>query len=238
MTMAGEQIFIVEDERIVAEDLKRMLERLGYNVVGSAASGDEAIKKVEASKPHLVLMDIRLQGALDGVDVAEHMVAEFDIPVIYLTAYADETTVDRAKGTLPSGYILKPFEERSLKTTIELALYRHSMDRLIKNVEDWHGGILEGLGVAVLAVDTQGNVAYMNKGAEVLTGHNLDKAFGKPLETVLPFKKDASGALPTRFTLERQGRRISVDCRESTIKDLDGKVMGRALALQEATPPR
>src|SRR6185503_745457 len=103
--MAGEQVFIVEDERIVAEDLKRMLERLGYKVVGSASSGDEAVKKMEATKPQLVIMDIRIQGSLDGVDVAEHVVAQFDIPVIYLTAYADETTVDRAKGTLPAAYI-------------------------------------------------------------------------------------------------------------------------------------
>src|SRR5689334_9029196 len=136
--MAGERIFIVEDERIVAEDLKMMLERLGFKVVGSAARGDEAIEKMEATKPQLVLMDIRIQGSLDGIDVAEHVVTQFDIPVIYLTAYADEITVDRAKGTLPAGYILKPFEERSLKTTIDLALYRHSMDRMMKNAEEWH----------------------------------------------------------------------------------------------------
>src|SRR5256885_9530681 len=104
--MPGERIFIVEDERIVAEDLKRMLERLGYSVVGSVSTGEDALKQIEATLPNLVLMDIRIRGPLDGVDVAEHVVAEFDIPVIYLTAYADETTLDRAKGTQPTGYIL------------------------------------------------------------------------------------------------------------------------------------
>jgi CheY-like chemotaxis protein len=134
--MAGEHIFIVEDERIVAEDLKRMLERLGYSVVGSESSGEEALKKIEETKPQLVLMDIRIHGPLDGIDVAEHVFVQFDIPVVYLTAYADDITVDRAKGTLPLGYILKPFEERSLKTTIELALYRNKMDRMMRNIEE------------------------------------------------------------------------------------------------------
>lgn len=210
--MAGEQIFIVEDERIVAEDLKRILERLGYQVVGSAASGDEAIKKVDAAKPHLVLMDIRIQGSLDGIDVAEHVAANLDVPVIYLTAYADETTVDRAKGTLPAGYILKPFEERSLKTTIELALYRHKMDRLLKNADDWHGEILENLRVPVMATDKNGNITYMNKKAESMTGTTIDKALGKPLEVVLP---------------------PHLNRNESTIKDQNGVVIGTALVLNE-----
>lgn len=210
--MAGEQILIVEDERIVAEDLRLMLERLGYQVVGSASSGDEAIKKLEAAKPNLVLMDIRIQGSLDGIDVAEQVVAQYGIPVIYLTAYADETTVERAKGTLPAGYILKPFEERSLKTAIEMALYRHRMDRMIKSVEEWHGGILENLGAAVMAIDTHGHVTYMNKEAEALTGRVLDQLFGKPLE-------DAVLA--------------GLDCRKSDIKDLDGNVMGTALLLKK-----
>lgn len=210
--MAGEQIFIVEDEKIIAEDLKRMLERLGYTVVGSAASGEEAIKKMEQTKPHLVLMDIHIQGPLDGIDVAEHVCAQLDIPVIYLTAYADDITVDRAKGTLASGYILKPFEERGLKTTIELALYRHKMDQMFKNADEWHGGILENLGVAVMATDTQGHITYMNKKAEGLTAHIFDKALGKPLREVLP---------------------AHFEYKESPVNDSEGTRRGTALILKE-----
>lgn len=209
--MAGEKIFIVEDERIIAEDLKRMLERLGYQVVGLAANGEDAIKKIEATKPDLVLMDIRIQGDMDGVDVAEHVVAEFELPVIYLTAYADEITVDRAKGTLPSAYILKPFEERSLKTTVDLALYRHNMSQLIKNVEDWHGGILENLSVAVIAVDTKRHIFYMNKRAEILVGQVLDKALGKLMDDVF---------ISNKFSFQ-----------ESVIRDLEGDVIGAALVV-------
>src|SRR5689334_1543492 len=100
--MARERIFIVEDEKIVAEDLRRMLERLGYSIVGMASRGDEAVEKIGATMPHLVLMDIRIKGPMDGIDVAEHVYSRLDIPVIYLTAYADDTTLDRAKGTLAS----------------------------------------------------------------------------------------------------------------------------------------
>jgi CheY-like chemotaxis protein len=224
--MPGENIFIVEDERIVAEDLKRMLERLGYKVVGSASSGDEAIEKMKATPPHLVLMDIRIQGALDGIDVAEHVVTEFDIPVIYLTAYADETTVDRAKGTLPSGYILKPFEERSLKTIVELALYKHNMDRMFIEAQDWHGGILANLSMAVMAIDGKSNITYMNKTAENLTGHQLDKVLGKSVDDVLITEN-------TRFFINRNGQRISVDCKKSVIKDPEGNHTGTALILKE-----
>ncbi len=210
--MAGEQIFVVEDERIVAEDLKRMLERLGYKVAGTASSGDEAIKKMDETKPHLVLMDIRIQGSLDGIDVAEHVVAQFDIPVIYLTAYADETTVDRAKGTLAAGYILKPFEERGLKTTIELALYRHKMERMLKTSEEWQGGILQSLDIAVMATDTKDNVIYMNKSAESMTGHLMDKSFGQPSKDVVP---------------------SHLECKKSPITDVEGNLMGTAVILKK-----
>lgn len=210
--MAGEAIFIVEDERIVAEDLKRMLERLGYKIVGTAASGEDALKKVEAVKPNLVLMDIRIQGPMDGIDVAEHIFAQHDIPVIYLTAYADDLTVDRAKGTLASGYILKPFEERGLKSTIELALYRHSMERMLKNADEWHGGILEGLSEAVMATDKTGAVSYMNKMAEKMTGHDMKKAFGKSIDEILP-------ASMTKI--------------ESDIFNFDGEAMGKAFVIKD-----
>lgn len=125
--MAGEKIFIVEDQRIVAEDLTRMLERLGYQVVGLASSGDEALKIIEATRPHLILMDIHIQGSLDGVHVAKQVVAKFDVSLIYLTGSADEILVARAKGTQPSGYLQKPFDEQDLKTTVELALNRKKL---------------------------------------------------------------------------------------------------------------
>jgi CheY-like chemotaxis protein len=108
------RILIVEDERIVSMDMQRRLKNLGYDVVGAAVSGEEAIHKAETYRPDLVLMDIMLEGQMDGIEAAEIVRGRLDIPVIYLTAYADTPTLERAKVTEPFGYILKPFEEREL----------------------------------------------------------------------------------------------------------------------------
>src|SRR5262245_23908784 len=130
------RILIVEDERIVSIDMQRRLRNLGYHVVGAAVSGEEAIQKAEASQPDLVLIDIMLEGPLDGIEAAEIIRARFDIPVIYLTAYADAPTLERAKVTEPFGYILKPFEERELHGHIEIALYKHRIEKRLKDSEE------------------------------------------------------------------------------------------------------
>ncbi len=120
--MANEKVLIVEDEGIVSLHIKKTLEGLGYAVSGIACSAEEAIMKAMEDRPDLVLMDIVLQGIVDGIDAAEKIRALFSIPVIYLTAYADEGTLQRAKLTGPSGYIVKPFKERDLHIAIEFAL--------------------------------------------------------------------------------------------------------------------
>jgi signal transduction histidine kinase/DNA-binding NarL/FixJ family response regulator len=118
-------VLIVEDESIVALDLKQRLQTLGYEVVAVVASGEEAIEQVASTQPDLVLMDIKLKGQMDGVEAAEVIRTRFDLPVIFLTAYADKETLDRAKQTRPYGYLVKPFEDRDLRTTVEIALYKH-----------------------------------------------------------------------------------------------------------------
>ena len=126
--MPGATILVVEDEHIVARDIQAMLEGLDY-ATSIAISGEEALQKAEELRPDLVLMDIVLRGRMDGVKVAAQMRDRFQIPVIYLTAYADEATVERAKLTAPYGYILKPFEERELHIAIQLALFRHKNEQ-------------------------------------------------------------------------------------------------------------
>ncbi len=131
----GAAIVIVEDEFIVALDIQRYLERNGYSVKGILPSGEELLEKVEDLKPDLVLMDIRLQGSLDGVETAAQLNDRWSVPVILLTAYADETTLARAKITQPFGYLLKPFDERELRTSIEIALYRSMMEKRLRESE-------------------------------------------------------------------------------------------------------
>ncbi len=120
--MAKARVLVVEDEGIVARDIAMTLKSLGYAVPAITSSGEEAVKQAGEVHPDLVLMDIRLKGDMDGIQAAEEIRTRFSIPVVYLTAYADNNTLQRAKITEPYGYILKPFQERELYTSIEIAL--------------------------------------------------------------------------------------------------------------------
>lgn len=130
------KILVVEDEIIVAVNLGQKLKKLGYELVGITSSGEEAIQKAEENHPDLVLMDINIEGNLDGIETAEVLRNRFHTPVIYLTAYADENTLDRAKKTQPLGYIVKPFESDQLRSSIEVALYKNEIEQRSKQTEE------------------------------------------------------------------------------------------------------
>jgi len=138
--LAHEKILIVEDEEIVVLDIRSALESSGYVVAATANSGDDAINKAAEVMPDLVLMDIVLKGTLDGINAADKIHALFNIPIIYLTAHTDESTLQRAKMSQPFGYVVKPFRERDLLITIEFALYQSAMEKersaLIHQLED------------------------------------------------------------------------------------------------------
>jgi len=128
--MSNKKILIVEDESIIAEDISDSLISLGYRITDIVYSGEEAIQSATRLRPDLVLMDVNLQGEIDGITAAEEIRSRFQIPVVYLTAYADENTLRRVNSTKPFGYIVKPFEEKNLHTTIQIALHRHQHDCL------------------------------------------------------------------------------------------------------------
>ncbi|OPX64451.1 PAS domain S-box protein [Methanoregula sp. PtaB.Bin085] len=134
--MTAARILIIEDERIVAEDLRFTLEQLGYTVAGSVATGEEAVEQAKTLAPDIILMDIFLAGTMDGIAAAETIRASADIPVIFLTAFVDPKIMEKAKITQPYGYILKPYEERELHTVIEIALYKHSADRQLRTMNE------------------------------------------------------------------------------------------------------
>lgn len=133
--MSPVKILVVEDESIVALDIQHRLRGMGYEVVGPALTGPEALQMAERAMPDLVLMDIRLKGPLSGIETAEQLRARRDIPVVYLTAYTDQTTLERARISEPFGYVVKPFEDRELNITIEIALYRHKVERQLREKE-------------------------------------------------------------------------------------------------------
>lgn len=136
-------IFIVEDESIVAKDIQNSLVKLGYNVVGVANNGKEAIEKITELSPDLVLMDIMIKGPMTGIEVSEKIKETISVPVIFLTAYADEGTLSRAKITEPYGYILKPFKEIDLHSTIEMAVYKHQKDSALLKERDFLYSLVE-----------------------------------------------------------------------------------------------
>ncbi len=152
--MAKARILVVEDERLVALSIVRCLQGMGYEVPANVASGEEAVRKVIEMEPDLVLMDVRLNGAMDGVEAASRIRDSFHVPIVYLTAYSEEKTLERAKATEPLGYITKPFEERTLQTTVEMALYKAKMDRELRRAKEKLETILRCIdeGVAVVNV--------------------------------------------------------------------------------------
>lgn len=142
MNMAN--IIVVEDESIVSKDIQQSLKKLGYNVVGAAASGEKAIELVDELLPDLVFMDIMLKGKMSGIEAAEIIKEKHSIPIIYLTAYADENTLSKAKITEPYGYIIKPFKEVDIHTSIEMALYKHEKTQQVIKERDFLYSIVEG----------------------------------------------------------------------------------------------
>ena len=135
VNMNSEKVFIVEDEVIVAESLNDQLQSLGYTVIGQATSGEEALQKIKKNVPDLVLMDIMLKGVMDGVETAKEVRDLHGIPVVFLSAYSDSETLQRAKLIEPFGYLIKPYKVRELFTTLEITFYKHRMEKLIRDNE-------------------------------------------------------------------------------------------------------
>ena len=167
--MTQTRILVVEDESIVALDIQDRLESLGYEVPATVASGEKAIEQAGLLRPDLVLMDIQLQGRMDGVEAADQIRRRFGIPVIYLTANADHPTVQRAKFTEPFGYVIKPFEERELHTTIEVALYKHQAEQTLKESEERYR-LLAELSPEAIIVQSDDGIVYANPAAASLFG--------------------------------------------------------------------
>jgi DNA-binding LytR/AlgR family response regulator len=140
--MAQKKILIVEDEKIVAKDIQNSLEKFGYNVQNIVNSGQKAIDEIEKNHSNLVLMDIKIRGGMDGIETANIIRKKFDIPVVFLTAYADDGTLEKAKITEPYGYIVKPFKEKELQTTIEMAVFKHEEDVKVKKERDFYRSII------------------------------------------------------------------------------------------------
>ena len=173
--MGKNNILIVEDDCIIANDTKQMLMSLGYNVIGIESTGKGAIKKVEEIIPDLILMDIKLKGELDGIQAAEQIVKQLDVPVIYLTALSNEKTIERAKITEPFGYLFKPFVQRELFSTIEIALCRYKLEEKLRKSEEKYRKLFEDSIDVIYSTDLDGKIVDINQSGLELFGFKKDE---------------------------------------------------------------
>ncbi len=232
------RILVVEDEVIVAMDIQRRLEKLGYSVVGNEVRGEDAIETAQEERPDLILMDIKLKGDMDGITAASAIRGALSIPVVFLTAYSDRPSLERAKITEPFGYVLKPFEERELSIAVEMALYKSAMDRQIRESREWLQATLSSLHEAVVTTDPAGTIHSVNPAAERLLRCTAGEAVGVPLSDLCSFtpsqEQNELASFPNAGLLEcRDGHRVNVERREETIHDRYGEIIGRAVVLRD-----
>jgi two-component system, cell cycle sensor histidine kinase and response regulator CckA len=238
MTQAS--ILVVEDEHIVAKDIATRLTRRGYTVVAIASTAAEAIEEAGRHRPDLVLMDIMLKGDVDGITAADRIRELYGLPIVYLTAYADDNTLQRAKVTDAFGYILKPFEERELSITIEMALYKHRIEARLRDSERWLATTLRSIGDAIIAADTAGAITFMNPVAEQLTGWTIQNATGKQLADVFKTAFDPGDGHNAGATMlvSRNGLRIPIEESAAPIKDDRGETSGIVVVFRDVTEQR
>jgi PAS domain S-box-containing protein len=250
--MADAKILVVEDEIVLARNIKTRLQDLGYAVPAVASSAEEALQEAAETCPDLVLIDIKLKEDMDGVEAAEQIYDRLDIPVIYLTAYADDDMLQRAKITEPSGYILKSLEEGELRTTLEIVLYKHEMAMKLKESEQWLSIILKSIRDAVIVSDAKECIKVMNPIAEALTGWKRENALSKDLTEVLKIINEQPPAYTekpvTRLLREggcirpgihtlvtKDGVETAIDYNATPIRDDKGNITGVVSVFRDIT---
>ena len=246
------RILIVEDEGIIAGHIASGLLKTGYEVAGIAESSEEALEKTAQLNPDLILMDIRIKGAMDGIETTAKLRKRFDIPVIYLTAHTDQQTIDRAKMTGAFGFLTKPIQHTSLATAIEMAIHKHRADRAERHQRAWMATVLGTMADAMVVIDREGKTQFLNHPAEELTCWTNEDARGVGIALILPLAESVSGAgandvfslasdphAPRQIPRElvarhRSGSRFPVDGEIAPSVD-DGKVVGAVITFRDAT---
>ena len=241
------RILVVEDETLVARDLEATLKKLGFEVAALCRTGEEALTAMRRFLPDVVLMDIQLEEGMDGVETATRLQGEHRAPVIFLTAYADEPTLARARAAQPYGYLLKPFHQSELRSVIELAHARHTALQKLQSSEDRFVSTLRSMAEGVISTDMLGVINFMNPVAEQLTGWSSREAIGRPLHEVfrvaLPNGEalESSGLVsgsPSRTILltDRDGRPVHIEDTTTPIRDAEGSLTGIVVLFRRRDP--
>jgi PAS domain S-box-containing protein len=250
--MSKARIMVVEDEGVVALQIRETLEVLGYDVPVVALSGEEALAKVQESEPDLVLMDIQLGGGTSGTETARRIRQRLDVPVVYLTAYCDEETLGQAALTEPYAYVLKPFDEKSLHAIIQMSLMKHRRTREARETGWWMSAVAASMMEAVLICDPKGYVQFLNPPTESLIGRGQRELLGKRLHEVVSLVDRQTGQ-PLSFPvtepileghstlrgncllLAAEGREVPVELSASPLRSPEGTLFGVLYVLREST---
>lgn len=245
-------ILVVEDETVIATDIERTLRRMGYRVLPPVASADEAIESVRNHRPDLILMDVRIQGDCDGIEAASRIRRLYNLPVVYLTAHGDNATLERAKITGPLGFLLKPFRARDLHATVDMALYRHQVERKIAENERWLTTILNSIGDAVVVTDREARVSLLNARAREIMRRTEQESVGRSIDEIMELsgigdatpsgpsvrramvEARAIEALEELILLTQDGNRVVIDENAAPLID-DGQVVGGVTAFRDVT---
>jgi len=249
-------ILIVDDESVVAIELKLHLKSLGYNVTAVVSTSEETFRAIEKQLPDIILLDIMLQDNCDGIEIAQKIKAKYRIPVIFISAFSDNKTIERAKLAEPFGYIVKPFEEKELHSAIEVALHKHSIEKKLKENERWLLTTLQSIGDAVITTDSAGKITFVNKVAEELSGWEGKELIGKKISTTIKFideeshkeisnpvlhviNSNSSYNLNTKISLvTRSGEEIPINDSAAPIMNEKGKFVGVVLVFRNVSAQR
>ena len=249
----GARILILEDDPGSTFILKKILARGNHQIAGVARSSEEAIELARTSKPDLLLMDIQIPGRRDGVETAEKILRDLDVPLIYMTAYSDEATIERARRTAPFAYLLKPYREKEMLITIEMALYKARIDRLGKASEQRLAATLGALEDYVLTTDAAGRLTYLNPAAERVLGKSAAYCLGRPINELLDLReRETRTRLPdiiervlqadfrTNPThplvlIKDNGEARLVQIQTNALTETDGLAVGRVVILRDMT---
>ena len=254
--MSATKILIAEYEELVAQDLKTQLEKLGYKVVDFACSGEAAVEKTEKLRPDVVLMNVRLNGAIDGIQTGSYIRDYHDTPIVYMIDYSSQATIRRAGTTGPFGYIFRPFDEKQIFATIETALIRHELESKLRQSRQWLNTTLTSIGDGVIATDEQGLVRFINPTAMQLTGCHHTEAIGKSLLDVFSLVDETSrepidllgnGSKSPRedsknsfegLLLSGNGKLVPVEANLTSIQVGMGHAYGMVLVFRDVTQQR
>jgi len=242
-------ILVVEDERVVALDLRLSLERLGYRVTAAVATAAEAVATAAADRPDIAVVDVRLQDGDDGAALAAHLRASHGIPIIFITGYADEGTVSRGRKAEPFAYLVKPVRPEDLHSSVEVVLARHALETALRDRERWFAATLRAIDDAVIAVDPRGTITFLNPAAERMVGAAPGAAVGAPFDAVVHLVDEQSRARLAHFAdaadrvtlsaaVVAPAGEVPVEASQAEIVDDSGVRQGAVLVLRDISERR